>query len=432
MVRRRALLVLAGLILLRGFAGGCINMTAGLFLSPVSQELGVGIGVLSLYLSVMSAVSLIWLPMAGGLARRVPVKPLAATAAAFQGLSFAILGTLDHVSGWYLLAIPQAMGAAILVNLLGPILLSRWFPHSTGTALGIQMAFVYLFAAVSQPVASGLIASAGWRRAYLSIGLTAFAAEAVAALLLLRDRPEAGAPSPSPSAAGKNAPAMEGNAGSPALEIPEEAALHSASFLFLLGFIVAMTGAAVFTQHLPTYGGLLGYSSSRVGAALSLASLGSALGAAVIGAICDRIGGLRTCYGIIALWLLAVAGFLFAGANPLSGGGFPVFAAAAFLHGAACSSIPVLAPMLTMTFYGKGSFEKLYARVAMGAPLSSILLVPAYGFFYDFTGSYAGVLAMLAVLLCAAFLAIRLGWRTRCTAEGCPVWPLFRRRAGRQ
>ncbi len=431
MERRRALLVLAGLILLRGFAGGCVNMTAGLFLSPVSQELGVGVGVLSLYLSVMSAVSLIWLPMAGGLARRVPVKPLAAAAAAFQGLSFAALGALDHVSGWYLLAIPQAMGAAILVNLLGPILLSRWFPHNTGTALGIQMAFVYLFAAVSQPVASGLIASAGWRRAYPAIGLTAFAAEAAAGLLLLRDRPEAGAPSPPRPAVGKNAPAAE-SADSPALEIPEESALRSASFLFLLGFIIAMTGAAVFTQHLPTYGGLLGYSPGRVGAALSLASLGSALGAMGIGLICDRIGGLRTCCGIIALWLLAVAGFLFAGADPLSRGSFPVFAGAAFLHGAACSSIPVLAPMLTMTFYGKGSFENIYAKVTMGAPLSSILLVPAYGFFYDFTGSYAGVLAMLAVLLCAAFLAIRLGWRTRCTAEGCPVWPLFRRRAGRQ
>ena len=37
--------ILAAVILIRGFAGGGINMTSGLFLSPVSKEIGVGIGV---------------------------------------------------------------------------------------------------------------------------------------------------------------------------------------------------------------------------------------------------------------------------------------------------------------------------------------------------------------------------------------------------
>ena len=39
-----AWLILLGVILIRGFAGGGINMTSGLFLSPVSEEIGVGIG----------------------------------------------------------------------------------------------------------------------------------------------------------------------------------------------------------------------------------------------------------------------------------------------------------------------------------------------------------------------------------------------------
>ena len=146
------------------------------------------------------------------------------------------------------------------------------------------------------------------------------------------------------------------------LEIPEAVAVRSASFLLLLVFMIAMTGTAAFTQHVPTYGSALGYSLGQVGSVMSLASVGSAVGSIAIGLISDRIGGLRTCYGIILLWLLAVVGFLF------SGKGFAVFAASAFLHGIASASIAVIAPILTLIFYGRKDYEKIYAKVSMGAP----------------------------------------------------------------
>ena len=57
--------VLLGVILIRGFAGGGINMTSGLFLFPVSQEIGVGMGTLSIYFSITSIVMVLWLPFAG-------------------------------------------------------------------------------------------------------------------------------------------------------------------------------------------------------------------------------------------------------------------------------------------------------------------------------------------------------------------------------
>lgn len=406
----RALLVLAGVILIRGFAAGGITMTASLFLTPVSQELGVGIGTLSLYFSIMSLVAVIWLPYAGKLMNRCSVRLLVPAAAALQALSFAGFGLLRHVAGWYLLAVPQAMGTAVLTGLLGPILLNRWFPRSTGLVMGIQMAFVWLFAAVLQPAVSRLIESEGWRAAYVFAGLVTFFVAVIAALALLRDRPAA-----EEAAAGPEKPTEAAEKGD-GIQIPEQAAVRSASFLLLLVFMTAMTGAGVFTQHIPTYGGLLGYSLSQVGLAMSVASVGSAIGSIAIGLICDRLGGLRTCWGIILLWLLAVVGFM------LSGAGFPVFAASAFLHGAASSSIAVIAPILTLIFYGKRDYEKIYAKVSMGGPLASVLLVPAYGFIYDAANSYFAVLVLLIVLLCAAGLGIALGWKKRCTAAGCPAW----------
>ena len=407
---RQALWVLAGVILIRGFASGGINMTASLFLAPVAQELGTGIGSLSIYFSIMSVVTVLWLPIAGKLLSRFPVRPVAFAAAALQALTFACFGLLDKPVGWYLLSIPQAMGTTIVVSLLSPILIHRWFPHNTGLILGVQMAFVWVFAAGLQQLASGLIASEGWRSAYISMGLLTFSVVAAAIFIFLRDKPdEASQTSP---LAGKARAEAEGED----IQIPEAVATRSASFIFLLIFMITMTGAAVFTQHIPAYGGVMGYTLRQVGMAMSFASIGSAIGSVAIGLICDRIGGLKTCCIIIFLWLLAVGGFL------AGGSGFAIFILSAFLHGVASSAIAVLAPMLTLIFYGKMDYEKIYAKVSMGAPLASILLVPAYGFVYDATGSYFYVLVLLLAMLGASFASIMLGWRRRCTAAGCPAW----------
>ena len=130
-----AWIVLIGLIIIRGFAGGGINMTSGLFLSPVSKELGIGIGSLSLYLSITSIVMILWLPTSGKMVNRYDIKWVALISGVLQCLSFIGFGFMKNVYVWYILAIPYSLGATILVNLMGPILINRWFAKNTGTII---------------------------------------------------------------------------------------------------------------------------------------------------------------------------------------------------------------------------------------------------------------------------------------------------------
>lgn len=403
--------ILVGIILIRGFAGSGINMTASLFLKPVSDELGIGIGTLSIYFSIASIVMILWLPIAGKLIGRYDIRIIVPIAAALQALSFAAFGLLNNVIGWYLLAIPQTLGSTIVVNLLGPIMINRWFTKNTGLILGIQMAFVWLFAAVLQPLTSNIIATNGWRNGYFFIGIITFIVVILTSILLLRDHPS----SPEDNKSKNNDNIKNNNA----IEISEEVASRSASFLMLLVFMIAVTGTAVFTQHLPTYGTLVGYPLNKVGIVMSLSSIGSAVGSIAIGFISDRIGGLKTCFVIIFLWVLAVVGIFLSNVN------FLIFAVASFLHGVSSSSVAIIAPILTLMFYGNKDYEKIYAKVTMGAPIASILLIPVYGYIYDSTGSYLAVLIMLIVLLFVAGVSIIVGWKYRCTAAGCPV---FRKR----
>ena len=279
-----AWIILLGVILIRGFAGGGLNTVSALFPSPGAADLEVGIGSLSIYLSITSVVTVVWLPAAGRLINRYDIRAVALAGALLQCLSFAGFGWMDSVFGWYLLGIPYAMGATILATLLGPILINRWFARNTGLMLGLQMAFVGVFGAVFQPLASRLITQSGWRRAYLTLGCAALAAIALSILLFLRNRPQDrglspyGADQPPAGADGRGRPEDQVN-------VDEQTALRSSSFYLLLLFMISFTGVGVFAQHIPTYGGILGYSLQRTGAALAFASVGSAVGSIAIGMI---------------------------------------------------------------------------------------------------------------------------------------------------
>lgn len=411
-----AWLILLGVILVRGFAGGGLNTTSALFLSPVSEELQVGIGNLSIYFSITSIVMVLWLPFAGKLINRYDIRSMAILGAALQALSFAAFGFLQNVYGWYLLAIPYAMGATLLINLLGPILINRWFAKNTGLMLGIQMAFVGLFGAVFQPLTSNLIAQNGWRFGYFILGGITFLAVFLTALFLLRNKPGEKGLKPYGLESQKLGSPSTSSKEEAAFSIPEKTAVRSASFFMLLLFMIAITGVGVFAQHIPTYGGLLGFSIQHTGAALAFASVGTAIGSIAIGIISDKIGALKTCYGILLIGILSVVGFFF------SHNGFYLFALSTFLHGLTSAGIMVLSPILTVKFYGQADFEKIYAKVAMGAPLASILLIPTYGFIYDTMESYTAVLLTMLFLLILAALCITAGWKKRCTIKGCARW----------
>ena len=401
-----AWIVLIGVILIRGFAGGGMNMTAGLFLAPVSHEIGVGIGTLSLYLSISSIFMLIWLPIAGKLMNKYDVRWMSLIGVILQAGSFMLFGLMNVVYGWYILAIPNIMGATILVNLLGPILIHRWFAKNTGSMMGILMACVGIFGAILQPMTTKIIGQSGWRIAYMVIGGLTFIAVIISVIFFIRSDPKD--KNTTPYGAGEVIEEAKGKTQQVYQDIDERMATRSSAFMLLLLFMVALTGVGVFVQHIPTYGDELGYPIELVGVALALSSIGSAIGSIAIGVISDKIGCLKTSIAMIMIGVVAVVLFF------ISAQSFMIFSTAAFLHGLASAGIGVLAPILTLEFFGQKDYEKIFAKVMMGAPLASIILIPAYGFIYDQFKNYYVVLIGLLILLAVAFFSIRIGWKQRC------------------
>lgn len=132
--------VLLGLSLMVGLGRGGLNNSAGLFLMPVTEDLGIGMGSLSLYFSVASIITMICLPIAGELLAKHNVRVILIGAIILQAGSFAMFGFMNSVWGWYIFSIPMAFGAIFITQMAGPVLINQWFKKNSGLAIGIMMA----------------------------------------------------------------------------------------------------------------------------------------------------------------------------------------------------------------------------------------------------------------------------------------------------
>src|SRR5699024_12715295 len=120
-------LVLIGLCITVGLGKAGINNTAGLFVSPISKDLGIGVGNLTLYLSISSIFIMIFLPIGGKVMAKYDARVVLIIAIILQAGAFAAFGLMSSVWGWYILAIPLAIGGVFITVLAGPVLIERWF-----------------------------------------------------------------------------------------------------------------------------------------------------------------------------------------------------------------------------------------------------------------------------------------------------------------
>lgn len=184
-----AWIILIAVFTMMGFTRGGVNGAAGLFLNPVSQDLDIGMGQLTLYFSISSIVTILFLPIAGKLMQKYDIRLILVIAVLLQAGSFTAFGFMRSVWGWYILSIPIAIGGAFVCTLAGPVIVNNWFVRKNGLAVGIMMAAVGLFGAVLQPWTGSLIADYGWQKGYIILGMVTIFISIPLILLFIRMHP---------------------------------------------------------------------------------------------------------------------------------------------------------------------------------------------------------------------------------------------------
>lgn len=94
-----AWIILIALSIIVGIGKGAVNNTAGLFLPPVTEDLGIGMGTLTLYFSISAIVTMIFFQIGGKLMAKYDTRYIIVAGIILQAGSFALFGTMKHVLG---------------------------------------------------------------------------------------------------------------------------------------------------------------------------------------------------------------------------------------------------------------------------------------------------------------------------------------------
>ena len=399
-----AWLILIGLCVSVGLGKAALNNSAGLFLSPVSQDLNVGVGSLTIYLSVSSIVTLLFLPFGGKLLSKYSARLVLFFAIVFQAGAFALFGLMNSIWGWYLLAIPLAIGGVFITVIGGPVLIERWFSKGKGLALGILSAIGGLLGVFAQPIIGTLISQFGWRNAYFITGLGVLIIVAPIILLLIRNSPK----DKNTKAYGDTSTDIDPHKQIQNIEgISYTTAKKTPAFFLLALFFFIITAISSFTMHVPTYLVNHGQKVSIAGAMMSALMVGVFVGSLVFGYLTDKIGAKKV--GLLAMILGLIATILLIAMPDF----IVVVAVALFLFGVFTSSIGTIAPAMASSLFGSKDYSQIYSTSSIGLALASIVALPAYGFIYDISGSYTAGLIIIILLFVVNIIAILLAFKNK-------------------
>lgn len=234
----------------------------------------------------------------GRLADRFGITVPLLLGAVCLGLGFMMAALSPNI--WVFMAVH-----GILIGMLGasctfaPLIAdtSLWFVRRRGIAVAVCASGNYLGGAIWPPIVQYFVESVGWRTTYFGMAVFCTICMSALALMMRRRPPQAGG---TPMATGHGAPGS----------MPFGFTTGQAQGLLCvagLGCCVAMSMPQV---HIVAYCTDLGFGAARGAEMLSIMLGFGIVSRLVSGAICDRIGGLRTLLLGSALQTLALVLFL--------------------------------------------------------------------------------------------------------------------------
>ncbi len=364
--------------------------TFGVFLKPVTAEFHWNRETVALALAVAQTLSGLSTPVVGWLIDRWGIRRITLPVIALFSLSVAAIA-LTPASPFAFILLYGMMGACGSGQSPLPYAkaISGWFEARRGLALGIAMAGVGLGTALMPQVTRMLIDNAGWRGAYIGLGVITFAVAFPAVLLFVRE-PEA--------------PSRKVGQAATAPGLTARDALKSASFWLILGaaflVAVAVNGTIAHTVAIMTDRGIARELATSM---LTIAGLAMIAGRMLSGYLVDRFFAPYVAAGFFLLPLAGIA-LLTSGAA-----GVVPFAGALLLGLGLGAEIDLIA-FLVSRYFGLRAFAQVYgymfAVFVFGSGVGPWLM----GVCYDVTRSYSWALAAFgALLLAASFLISRLG-----------------------
>jgi MFS family permease len=373
-------------------AGSILVFTFGVFLKPVTEDLGISRGDLSGGLAISAWCVAASCPIVGWLIDRFGTRRVMVPGVLLFALAVASFGLMQSKPLFLIYAIFGVAGfiSGVQTPIPYAAVITHWFDNHRGIALGLATAGVGLGVALIPQLAAFLIGHFGWRQAYFGLAIAVVLLAWIPVVIFVRDPPWV-------SASG-GAGATSGLPGMTAGDALKGRNFWLLSAAFFLG-VLAINGTIVHIVALLTDRGI---PLQLATAALSAAGLAIIIGRIACGWCLDRFWGP---YVAVCFFILPIIGIaLLLSERPL-----PVPLIGAALCGAGIGAEIDLMAFFISRYFGLKAYGKIYGLMFMlfniGTGLGPALSGRAFDRFHSYSQVLIGYEAVL-VLTCALLLGL--------------------------
>ena len=379
-----------------------IRQVFGLFVIPVSNELGGGVQFFSLAIAFQNLMWGLSSPLFGAVADRYGAWRVAATGALLYAAGLLLMALYVTDAGVLIgqIFIGMGLGSAGISSAVGAVARAAP-PEKRSLALGLVTSFGSFGQFALVPFTHELMSSYGWQTALVI--LSVIMASMVAVTLGLRGDGQSDKSKASVTDIAKLTAAG-------ALQ----SAISSRDYILLTsGFFVCGLQLVFITTHLPTYITDAGISIDVAGWALALIGLFNIIGAF----LCGWLGGITSKKNVLAsIYLLRSVAIIAFISTPVTT--FSVLAFGAAMGLLWLGTIPLTSGLIVV-FFGPKHLSMLYGVVFLSHQIGSFVGAWVGGIWYDTYGNYE---AMWWLNVGFGIFAFIVNWLIR---EPKPDMPAF-------
>lgn len=356
---------------------GMLTNSAGVFFTPIAEDLGVGKGAVSMSLTLANIAYAFGGLMTVKVIHENNFKKMVFLFGTVYAISTALLSIAQSVFLLYVFSLIRGASTGVAGMVLVTILINNHYKEGVGFATSIALGFSGIAGALLSLVFTWMIGIAGWRLTYVVEGILAF-------LLYL---PCMIGPVSLNNRIKEDAVESKDTTASTTGVVPLPIFVLVCAYAFLIASVTALP------QHFPS----LAFTAAVGSLMVSVTMVMNTAGKIILGAISDKVGAEKALEGYGVLVVIGLVILVVCKSHPI----FSIVGAV--LVGLVYAMSAVGAVLLSQNLF-RESYNAYYPKVSLVGTISNALFTTAVGFVYDIANSYDP-----ALWLAALFAIIAIG-----------------------
>ena len=377
---------------------GIVYNCAGIFIKPISAELGFTRSQISATMTIRAASHMILALFSGKIFSKYNMIKLMKIATITLFASFFIYSYSISLATFYFFTIITSISVSLISFLPISIILSNWFYERRGFVLGLAFMGSGIGGMIFNSLAGQWIISYGWRSTYQILAIIMLITITPCTFFIIRLRPKDIGLAP----LGKSTNTIPNNDNLDEEGIMLSEAIKTIRFwaIFICTVIIAM-GNNTLIQSLSPHLSDIGYSvifSANI-TALSMGSL--AIGKLVLGKLFDSVGIRKATTISIVSTFLAIIGMIYAKYNISIG-------VIIISSGIGCAFTTISNPIIAQGIFGRRDYSSIYGVLTAASGLGGVFAPIFSAYYFDKTGSYNFSYNILAILCFGVIITFQL------------------------